>query len=343
MKRKKTKGEIVFNIFNFIVMTLAVGICLYPLWYVLIGSFSNGLAISTGKVTLWPVGFNFKAYEQAFSQPYMGVSYLNTIFYSVVGTGISMTLTALGAYPLSKKRLAGRKLITLFVTFTMWFSAGMMPTYIILRTYGLLDTRLGVLLHGAVSTFYVIIMRTAFEGVPDSLEESMKIDGASDFQIFFHTYLPLTVPTLMTLKRLFGTMFKVSGLGTEYTESPVALTVKNVQTTKYYDNEPVYASFDALVNDKVTAKAVDYNYVDAAEYAGGAYSFSKEIFGYNSNNQKGLIAAYDANDMLIAVKTINGYNGDESLTSAEAAKIKILIWDKDSLKPLIEVKDVTID
>ena len=98
-----------------------------------------------------------------------------------------------------------------------------------------------------------------------------------------------------------------------------------------------------MVNDKVTAKAVDYNYVDAAEYAGGAYSFSKEIFGYNSNNQKGLIAAYDANDMLIAVKTINGYNGDESLTSAEAAKIKILIWDKDSLKPLIEVKDVTID
>lgn len=199
MKKRLTKGEIVFNVFNFIVMTLAVTVCIYPLWYVLVASFSNGLAVSIGKVSFWPVDFTLESYAQALSQPYIGTSYLNTFFYAVVGTALSMILTAIGAYPLSKKRLAGRKWITFFVSFTMWFSAGMMPTYIIFKTYGLLDSRLGVLLQGAISTFYVIIMRTAFEGVPDSLEESMKIDGASDFQVFFHTYLPLTVPTIMTL------------------------------------------------------------------------------------------------------------------------------------------------
>ena len=112
---------------------------------------------------------------------------------------LSMVLTILGGYALSKKRLRGRKFFTLFITFTMWFSAGMMPTYIIYKTLGLINTRIGVLMQGAVSTFYVIIMRTAFESVPESLEESMLIDGANDFQILLHTYLPLSVPTLMTL------------------------------------------------------------------------------------------------------------------------------------------------
>ena len=206
MKRKKNLAEITFNIFNFLFMATAVIVCLYPLWYVLIASFSGASAVTTGKVMFWIKDFNVEAYKKAFEQPYMGVSYLNTIYYALVGTVLSMVLTVVGAYPLSKKRLNGRKFMTLFTTFTMWFSAGMLPNFIMFRTYGLLDTRLGVLLQGAVSTFYVIIMRTAFESVPDSLEESMKIDGASDFQILIHTYLPLTVPTLMTLTLYYFVM-----------------------------------------------------------------------------------------------------------------------------------------
>lgn len=199
MKKKLKISEILFNTFNFIVMASAVIICIYPLWYILVASFSGASAVSTGEVMFWIKDFSFEAYNKALNQPFIGSSYLNTIFYSIVGTALSIVLTILGGYGLSKKRLHGRKFFTLMVTFTMWFSAGLMPTYITYKTYGLLDTRLAVLLYGAVSTFYVIIMRTAFESVPDALEESMKLDGASDYQILYHIYIPLSVPTIMTL------------------------------------------------------------------------------------------------------------------------------------------------
>ncbi len=199
MKRKETLGEKSFNVVNFLIMFFAVAVAIYPLWYVLVASFSNASDVSTGKVFFWIRGFNLAAYKKAFSTPYIGTSYLNTIFYSVVGTVFSMVLTILGGYALSKKRLHGRGFLMFFISFTMWFNAGMMPTYVIYKTLGLLDTRLGVLCSGAVSTFYVIIMRTAFEAVPDSLEESMKLDGASDFQVLFNCYIHLAVPTIMTL------------------------------------------------------------------------------------------------------------------------------------------------
>lgn len=199
MKLKIKKSEITFNIVNAAILSLLVVACIYPLWYVLVSSFSAGEAVTSGKVTIWPVGFNFKAYKQTFSMDNIGISYLNTVFYSVVGTGLSMMLTILAAYPLAKSRLRGRKWMMLMVTFTMWFSAGMMPTYVIYSGLGLLDTRTGVLLSGLISVFNLIVMRTGFMGVPDSLEESMKLDGASDFRILMSCYVPLAIPTIMTL------------------------------------------------------------------------------------------------------------------------------------------------
>lgn len=195
MLKRKTKADMIFNVCNFLFIGTLMVLCVYPLWYVLIGSFSNPTSVSMGEVLIWPKGFNLMAYKQTFSTDNIWTSYLNTIFYSLTGTAMSLLFTALGAYPLSKKRFMGRKWLTLLISLTMWFSAGMMPLYITFTNLGLVNTRLGVLCQGLVSTFYVIIMRTAFEGVPDSLEESMKLDGAGDIQIFIHCYLPLTVPT----------------------------------------------------------------------------------------------------------------------------------------------------
>lgn len=198
--KKSTFGEKIFTVVNGLIMLLAVFFALYPLWYVLVSSFSEPVAVTSGKVFLWPVGFTTASYKKAlFDTPYVLSSYLNTIFYAVVGTSMSMILTMLGAYGLSKKRLHGRKFLTIYVTFTMWFAAGMIPSYIIYRMLGLLDTRLGVLCSGLMNTFNLIIMRTAYQNVPESLEESMKLDGASDFQVLFNCYIPLCVPTIMTL------------------------------------------------------------------------------------------------------------------------------------------------
>ena len=109
MKIKATKGERIFDLFNFLIMAAAVIVCLYPLWYVLVASFSDGNLVSQGKVTFWIEGFNTEAYKKALNTPYIGSSYANTIFYSFAGVILSMIFTALGAYPLSKKRLRGKK------------------------------------------------------------------------------------------------------------------------------------------------------------------------------------------------------------------------------------------
>jgi len=196
---RKSVGEKLFGVANTILMLLLCVITIYPLWYVIIASFSDPLAVSTGAVTLLPKGFEPASFKKVLGMANLWTAYGNTVFYSVVGTAISMVLTVLGAYPLSKKRLKGRRLLTLFVLITLWFHAGMMPTFLNFQSLHLYNTRLGILLCGALDTFLVVLMRTFFENVPDSMEESAKIDGASDLRILTHIYLPLSLPALATL------------------------------------------------------------------------------------------------------------------------------------------------
>jgi len=228
MEIKRTKGEVVFDWFNNFVMFLILVVCIYPLWYVLIASFSDVDAVAMGKVILLPKGSNFSAYEEVFKTKNIWTSYGNTIFYAVVGTVLSMALSSTGAYVLSKKTLFGHKFFTWFVLLSMWFGAGLMPTYLNYKNLGLLDTRTAVLLCGAVSTFNVILLRTYFESIPAELEESAKLDGANDIFIFKNIYLPLSVPALMTI-----TMYYFVGRWNSYfwtmlliqTESKISLQV----------------------------------------------------------------------------------------------------------------------
>lgn len=196
---KRSLGEKVFSVFNAFFMVLLMLVTIYPLWYVLVSSISSPIAVAAGWTALFPRGITFASYQKVASIPNIWTSYGNTVFYSVIGTAISMAFTILGGYALSKKRLYGRKVFTFIIMVTMWFGAGMIPTYLNFKGLGLLDTRLGVLLCYAINTFYVILMRTFFENVPDSMEESAKIDGANDWQVLMSIYLPISVPALATL------------------------------------------------------------------------------------------------------------------------------------------------
>jgi putative aldouronate transport system permease protein len=196
---RRSTGERIFAACNGVFMVFLMAITLYPLWYVTIASFSNPLAVSRGVVTLLPHDLELASYRRVFETRNIWTSYMNTVFYAVVGTAVSMALTVLGAYPLSKRRLAGRKLFMFAIMFTMWFGAGMMPTYLNFKELGLLDTRLGLILCFAVSTFNVILMRTFFENVPDSMEESAKMDGANDWHILLRIYLPLSGPAIAAI------------------------------------------------------------------------------------------------------------------------------------------------
>jgi len=199
VKIARPAGERVFEIFNILFMFVLIFVTLYPLWYVLVASFSNPVGVARGLVVFKPYGFELASYRKVSDTPNIWTAYGNTVFYSVAGTFVNMAFTVLGAYPLSKRRLKGRRLFMLMILITMWFGAGMMPTLLNFRNLGLLDNRLGIILCFAISTYYVILMRTFFENVPSEMEESAKMDGANDFRILFRIYLPLSVPALATL------------------------------------------------------------------------------------------------------------------------------------------------
>lgn len=188
-----------FDSFNHVFLALFALLCLYPFIYVLAASFSSAQAIMAGKVWLWPVEPTLESYKKVFERPELMIAYGNTIFYTVFGTMINLLLTTMGAYPLSKKRLAGRAAVSFFIAFSMLFSAGLIPVYLNFRDLGLMDSRWAILLGGAVSAMNLIILRTFLQGIPEELEESAKIDGANDWRILWQIYVPLAKPAMAAI------------------------------------------------------------------------------------------------------------------------------------------------
>ncbi len=185
--------------FNYLILGLFAAATLYPFIYVLSASMSSGLAVTTGRVWFFPVEINFEAYKSVFKEKGIWLAYGNTIYYTVVGTFVNLVLTVCGAYALSKRRLMGRKFINIMLAFTLLFSAGMIPTYLNLQDLGLLNTRLAIIIAGGISTFYVVIMRTFFQALPEELEEAAKIDGAGDITYLMKIVLPLSKPALAAI------------------------------------------------------------------------------------------------------------------------------------------------
>lgn len=211
MKHKKnhiarTKGELSYEIFSTILCVLIIVLSLYPIYYILICSLSNPFAVQSGEVMFTIKGFTLESFKAACKTPGLWRAYGNTIFYTVFGVVFNMFFTATMAYALSKKRLIARKFFTLLVAFTLWFQAGMIPLYLTLRNYNMLDKRITILLAFAINAYNLIILRSFFEQLPESLEEAAFIDGASNIRIFWSIYLPLSKPALVTV----GTFYAVS-------------------------------------------------------------------------------------------------------------------------------------
>lgn len=197
--RRNSRGEQAFSVGNYIFLSIISFSMVYPFLYVVSASMSSADAVITGKVLFLPKELTLDAYRRVFSEPSLWISYANSFFYTIFGTAVNIVFTICGAYPLSKKRLRGRTVITFFVALTLWFKAGMIPFFLNIRDMGLLDQRVAILIAFACGTFYVILMRTYFQSIPDSLEESAKMDGASDLNVLIRIMLPLSVPALMTI------------------------------------------------------------------------------------------------------------------------------------------------
>ncbi|MFE5324389.1 carbohydrate ABC transporter permease [Paenibacillus sp. NPDC056579] len=166
---------------------------LYPILYTLSASFSSPQALVAGKVWLWPVDFGFEGYKAVLQYKDVWVGYSNSIFYMVVGTLINVVMTIAAAYPLSRKDFAGRKFIMMTFAFTMIFSGGLIPNYLLVKELGLLNTRWALLIPNAMSVFNVVMTMTFFRSnIPDELLESAKIDGCSNFRFLVSIVLPVS-------------------------------------------------------------------------------------------------------------------------------------------------------
>ena len=173
---------------------------LYPLIYVLFASVSDPAALMRHQgLLLAPLGIHWDAYQLVFENPILLTSYLNTIFYVVAGTALSLVLTTLGAYGLSRRNLKWGTLLMMIIIFTMWFSGGMIPYFLNVSNLGMQNTRLALILPKAIATYNLIVMRTSFQSLPESLEESAKIDGANDFTIMLRIALPLSMPVVAVM------------------------------------------------------------------------------------------------------------------------------------------------
>jgi len=199
-----TRGEKIFYIINNIVLLILGLLCLYPLVFVASSSISSVQAIASGKVILWPVEPTLDAYKAVFMEKGIWLGYANSIYYTVVGTLISMLLTICGAYPLSKKNFKGKGIINFMLVFTMWFSAGTVPNYLNFVELGLLNTRFGVLMVGACVGTFVIIMRSFFQSIPEALEEAARIDGAGHMRVLIQIYLPLSKASIATVALMYA-------------------------------------------------------------------------------------------------------------------------------------------
>ncbi len=190
-----------FDIVNYLILALVIIVTIYPFWYVCMASLSNSnyLMAHTG-ILLKPLDFNIDAYKMVFKNSNIVSGFGNTIFITVVGTLGSTLMTALGAFALSRKPFPGKTFLTLLIIFTMYFSGGIIPRYLLLNNWlHLGNSRLVLILPSLISTYNLIVMRTGFEAIPDSLEESAKLDGASAFQILFRIIIPVALPSMAVI------------------------------------------------------------------------------------------------------------------------------------------------
>ena len=203
--RKNTFSRNLFLGIDVLIMIVLMVMCLYPILYVLFASLSDsGELMAYNGLLLKPIGLNLEAYKAVFKNPMIGKGYINTIIILVSGLFINLVMTTLAAYFLSKKNIMLKNFIMVLMLFTMYFSGGLIPSYITIKSLGLYNSLLALILPGAISTYNLIIMRTSFQGIPSGLEEAAYLDGAGHLSIIWNVILPLSKAIIAVMVLYYG-------------------------------------------------------------------------------------------------------------------------------------------
>lgn len=204
---RPSRGHRVFQGVNGVILTLVVLITLYPFVNIVARSFSGEKEIRAGDVTLWPKGFNLTTYEIVFSDSMFWRNYGNTVLYTVVATAVAMVLTTCYAYVLSKHHLKGRGALVGIAVFTMFFTGGLIPHYVLITSLGLKNSVWAIALPNAISVFNLLVMKAFFESLPSELEEAAQIDGLSTYGILLRIVLPLSKAVVATMVLFYSVSF----------------------------------------------------------------------------------------------------------------------------------------
>jgi len=202
--KRRSLGEHIFDKINITLLFLFAMVTVIPYIHIIAASFATEGELLRSKFLLFPTEFSLSAYKFIFSSGTIFKSLMVTIYITVVGTAINIIFTSIMAYPLSKRHLNGRGIVMFMVIFSMLFGGGMIPSFLLVRELGMLNTLWSVMIPGAISAFYLIILKNFFQQIPDGLEESAKIDGCNDLSILFRIVLPLSMPAIATLTLFYA-------------------------------------------------------------------------------------------------------------------------------------------
>ena len=260
-----------FDVLNISLLLLITFLCFYPIYYTVIASFSNYTAVATGKVMFVPIGFQTAAYSAVFENNQIWMGYKNTILYTVGGTAFNLFLTIPAAYAMSKKRMVGHTFFTWFFLITMYFGGGMIPTYLLNKSLGLVNNPLIMIISGGLSIYNMIVTRTYFQnGIPDSLYEAARIDGSSEIGIFIKIALPLSMPIVAVMCLYYAVghwngYFTALIYLTKTKWQPLALVLRRILIMNQEAlTDAVSAELDAALIADATARA---NLVVTMKYA----------------------------------------------------------------------------
>ncbi len=204
----KSMNPVTFwTVMNYVILSILVFVCFYPFLNVVAYSFSSNRAVMAGNVTFFPIEPQVHAYEEILKRGQIWVAMRVTTLVTIMGTGIGLIFTILAAYALSKKRLKGRAWISGLILFTMYFSGGIIPTFLVVKGLGMYDQLTALYIPSAISVFNLIVMRTFFRELPESLEEAAYLDGASDTQILWKVVLPLSLPIIATIALFYAVSY----------------------------------------------------------------------------------------------------------------------------------------
>ena len=252
---KRWNREKIFDVAIAIIMGLVALLFLLPLLNVLACSFSSPERVVAGEVGLFPVEFTVRGYQEVFANDSLMRGFLNTLFYTFLGSVIQVTLQMLCAYPLSRPDFKGRKFLNIFLTLTMFVSGGMIPTYLLISNLGMLDTIWAIIIPGCVSVFNIIVIRTYMQNsIPAELQEAARIDGCGDFQIFLRVVLPLCRPILFVM-----VLYAIVGYWNNYFNA-----LLYIQSTDLYPLQRVLQ--DMLVTNSGSLGAGDPNLQEQLKY-----------------------------------------------------------------------------